>query len=214
MGFLDRFRQDAEPEPVLPGVLPTTPNLDFGSAVEVVGESFYGGAVSAATARGREHIAVLLHEPHNEFDPKAVAVYLGTEVVGHLSKADLRRCRRPVLAAIKRDGHAAVKALLVGSDNPGVLLCADKVEPFSATGIRLALEQAGFNMPAENRAGAAVKQDGQRFRVMWVKSNGGARDSMTTKMAKALRDAGYKARKTSDDGYPVVFVSGFSHASS
>lgn len=76
----------------------------------------------------------------------------------------------------------------------------------SSDAIRAALVAANFNPVSDESEGFAIKPDGRRFKVMWVKSDGAGREGWVPDMAAALRDVGYSARVAREAGYPYVSV--------
>lgn len=56
------------------------------NTVDVVGESFYREALEAVARQGADHIATLVPEPDNPYDPQAIGVVIMGLKVGHLSR--------------------------------------------------------------------------------------------------------------------------------
>jgi hypothetical protein len=132
MGFLDRFLKPHPPsgmprgDPLQPPSLDdvprdpsvtATPTLPEGERVPVVGESYYQDAYIKLFGRpGNDWrhfdnlVAELVPEPHNEYDPAAVAVRVHGEKVGHLSRDDARSFRAAIDEAITSHGRATAGA--------------------------------------------------------------------------------------------------------
>jgi HIRAN domain len=112
LGFFKRLSDkvvgpDLEP-PVLPG----------GEAVEVVGESYYQDALDAICGGKCEDghrlmcQAELRPEPDNEYDKRAVGVYVDGTMVGHLSRTDAK-ARQPQLLALRSQGKRPMCGALI-----------------------------------------------------------------------------------------------------
>ncbi len=100
----------------------------------VVGESFYQDALVALAGphsqviRFRTELAVLQPDLNNPYDSKAVAVYIGGNHVGHLSRNDAAVLQPALVAVMERTGKpVACKAEIRGSDNYGVVLYFDPI---------------------------------------------------------------------------------------
>jgi hypothetical protein len=81
-------------------------------SVEVVGESRYQHALHALAGDSdnsgpldRRVLGQLVPEPQNRYDSNAVAVYLGGQVVGHLSREDAEEYQGALIAMARR-GHS------------------------------------------------------------------------------------------------------------
>lgn len=86
------------------------------STVEVVGESSHQGTLTelagGRTADGpinADHIAILVREPTNRYDPNAIQVTIGGRPVGYLSREDAV-AYGPVLDALANLGRLAAPA--------------------------------------------------------------------------------------------------------
>jgi hypothetical protein len=114
--------------------------LDGSDDLEVVGESYYQENLWRLVGprwpaeRVRHHVcAVLIAEDDNPYDTNAVAVWVQGLKVGHLSRANARRCRPGLLSLQRRYGQpVALNGVIVGGgvreDGPGrlgVFLCHD-----------------------------------------------------------------------------------------
>jgi hypothetical protein len=104
---VDRERRDLRGE--LP---PGHRHIVQGTAIDVVGESFYRDAIEAAVGRrpeGQRAIvdAVIAVNPDNPVDPSAVGVWIGGRLCGHIARADAPSWR-PVLAWYAERGITAV----------------------------------------------------------------------------------------------------------
>lgn len=55
---------------------------------DIVGEASYQDAIGKLARTGDRHVAHLRPEPENPFDKNAVAVFIGHDKVGYLSKRD------------------------------------------------------------------------------------------------------------------------------
>ena len=88
--------------------------LPRGGTVHAVGESHYQDALLAVvggrTRHSVEHtcLAELCPEPTNPYDDEAIAVQIGGQCVGYLSRADARTFRPLVDSAIASAGRATV----------------------------------------------------------------------------------------------------------
>lgn len=109
---------------------------DDGNSVEVVGESHYKDALVAISGRtSMEEIrhpitAALVREPDNPYDDQAVAVWVESRKVGHLSRADARAYQAVLLELGSRNQVLACNARICareGTPNLGVWL--DLPEP-------------------------------------------------------------------------------------
>jgi hypothetical protein len=95
-------------------------------AQDVVGESNYQKALNAIGGRRNEmgvkndeHLARLVPEPKNKYDPKAIAVKIGGKVVGYIPKTDTEDWH-PVIAELGAQGQPATcDALLTGGWDRG-----------------------------------------------------------------------------------------------
>ncbi|MBS0385440.1 MAG: hypothetical protein JSS00_08825 [Proteobacteria bacterium] len=86
-------------------------------AVTVVGVSQYQRVLAAAAEEGAEAgvvEAVLAREDDNPHDDQAVAVFIGGERAGYLSRADARRYRADLAAAGDATLSVRCKARIVG----------------------------------------------------------------------------------------------------
>lgn len=93
--------------------------LDGGTVgLEVVGESYYQDNISALAEKlGREIVAVLKHEPHNQYDSNAIAVMVGGLKVGHLGRDDASRYLAGLKALEQAEGlPIALRGRIVGGD--------------------------------------------------------------------------------------------------
>jgi HIRAN domain len=98
------------------------------ATVEVAGESHYQGTLEVIAggrtingARKPDHLAMLVPEPRNPYDPNAVRVYLGPPMgkVGYLSREDAVRYR-PVIERVAWMGRViACRASLKGGWDRG-----------------------------------------------------------------------------------------------
>jgi hypothetical protein len=118
-------------QPTWTGGLRPTPLLG-GFDVEVVGESNYQAALSAAcgglTRDGVEYdcVAVLRAEPGNPYDPNAIRVEVDGRLVGYLNK-HAAKAFRPTADRLARQGQVGTcQARIVGGWDRG----ADDVGSF------------------------------------------------------------------------------------
>ncbi len=99
--------------------------LPRGGTVHAVGESHYQDALLAVvggrTRHSVEHtcLAELCPEPTNPYDDEAIAVQIGGQCVGYLSRADARTFRPLVDSAIASAGRATVEACVRGGWDRG-----------------------------------------------------------------------------------------------
>jgi hypothetical protein len=105
MGFLKRLSEKAAEARLEPVLLPG------GKAVQVVGESYYQEALDAICGGKCEEgdqlmcQAELRPEPDNEYDKRAVGIYVDGRKVGHLSRADAK-ARQAKLLALRAQGSS------------------------------------------------------------------------------------------------------------
>jgi len=149
MGFLDRLRGRQSPRSYTGNAI----TLHAGQLLEVVGESHRQDALGQVAARCTDGVpyladlsgrarkiaegepgrrwfrAVLICEPNNVGDRKAIAVYAdGVGLIGYLNRDDAIDYQ-PVFVALRARGVAAgsVPAMLIGGEpgkpSYGVLLC-------------------------------------------------------------------------------------------
>jgi hypothetical protein len=83
-------------------------------AVDVVGVSQYQGVLEAAAEAGGALTAALVLEDSNPHDDQAVAVHLGGQRAGYLSRANARAYRADLAAVGAGDVVVHVKARIVG----------------------------------------------------------------------------------------------------
>jgi hypothetical protein len=92
--------------------------LPGGEVVHVVGESHYQAALDAIGGgkceEGHQLMcqAELRPEPHNEYDKRAVGVYVDGRKVGHLSRADAK-ARQPKLLVLRSQGKRPMCGALI-----------------------------------------------------------------------------------------------------
>jgi len=97
-----------------------------GFYVDVVGESYNQTTLTIA-ARGKspdgaykpDHLALLMPEPFNPYDPNAVRVFLSMGQVGHLSRADAVAYRPSIDFLASRGEVLAARAALTGGWDRG-----------------------------------------------------------------------------------------------
>jgi hypothetical protein len=106
------------PAPCAPSASVT---LGGGDDVRVVGDMPHQDALLRLTG-GRRHyggerfecVARLVPEPTNPVDPGAIAVTIGGQVVGHLSRIDAARYSDAISKVLADTGEATCKAVIVG----------------------------------------------------------------------------------------------------
>ena len=121
MGSLKRVSDKVVGPDLEPLVLPR------GEAVEVVGESYYQDALDAICGGKCEDghrlmcQAELRPEPDNEYDKRAVGVYVDGRKVGHLSRADAKARQAKLLKLHSQGKRPMCGALITGgwSRGPG-----------------------------------------------------------------------------------------------
>jgi len=103
------------PMPAIPITLPGI------TEVRVAGESAHQQALLELTGGHRryggvrmETVARLVPEPGNSADPAAIAVTIGAETVGYLSRSDAARYGAMIADAIELSGEASCLAMIVG----------------------------------------------------------------------------------------------------
>lgn len=112
------------PMPSLPARVVQPTRVD--AVLEVVGESHRQGALMTLSGGRTEdgpvnpdHVAVLMSDPANPFDPNAVAVIAGGHHVGYLSRADAELWTPILHWATARGMHLAAEARLIGGWDRG-----------------------------------------------------------------------------------------------
>lgn len=96
------------------------------AALSIVGESNYQPALMAVAGRlttdgptNRDHMAAIVMEPNNRYDPNAIAVHVGSQRVGYLTRDDAV-AYRPVMKWLAARGKAmAADAYLTGGWDNG-----------------------------------------------------------------------------------------------
>jgi HIRAN domain len=94
--------------------------LPGGKAVQVVGESYYQDALDAICGgkceEGHQLMcrAELRPEPDNDYDKRAVGVYVDGRKVGHLSRADAKMRQSKLLALHSQGKRPMCGALISG----------------------------------------------------------------------------------------------------
>jgi hypothetical protein len=83
-------------------------------AVNVVGVSQYQRVLASAAEEGAALEAVLVLEDDNQYDDQAVAVHIGGERAGYLSRADARLYRADLAAAGQPDLRVRCDAKVTG----------------------------------------------------------------------------------------------------
>jgi hypothetical protein len=119
MGILGRlFGKSGEREIAVSALDVSSGDFDF----EIVGESFYQDElrrIAAGRTEKRERVkfrVVLLPEPNNKHDPRAVAVHAEQGgIIGYLSREDAARYQPMIIAMKKTNGHyPSCMAVLTG----------------------------------------------------------------------------------------------------
>jgi hypothetical protein len=191
---------------------PDAANLGLGAGLDVVGITHHADAFRKVHQPNKvlRTVAVLVPKPKNEHDSNAVAVHISGHKVGHLSRADAVTYRQRIDQAVDAYGYAAVWADVEGGGYRTVTLEPQSLGAMSRAAIAKVLDAAGFVTANhdEGTAGYSMRYEDGRYRVFWSGAGGAEREDNVPSMAKALRDAGYKARTTHDDGYAAVSVSG------
>jgi hypothetical protein len=114
VGFFKRSSDKLVDPELAPLVLPG------GKTVQVVGESYYQDALDAICGGKCEEgyqlmcQAELRPEPDNEYDKRAVGVYVDGRKVGHLSREEARRCQSALLALCSQGRRPMCDALITG----------------------------------------------------------------------------------------------------
>lgn len=83
-------------------------------ALNVVGVSQYQRVLEAAAEAGGAVEATLVLEDDNQYDDQAVAVHIGGQRAGYLSRADARLYRADLAAAGQPDIRVRCKAKIAG----------------------------------------------------------------------------------------------------
>jgi hypothetical protein len=96
------------------------------SRFDVVGESHYQDALERICGGKKqesahhEDYAMLLPDSENTFDPNAVGVWIGGQLVGYLSRPDAARFKSGIMRSMAETGQfCAVKVVVVGGWNRG-----------------------------------------------------------------------------------------------
>lgn len=117
------------------------------ASTDVMGESHYKRAIGKALGRLRdgedrevEVDAALVPEPKNRYDPNAIAIHIGGEVVGYLSREDAAVWSPVVLRVTAAGGILSPKARVWGRHDPD-----DREGLFCS--VRLALPQPNLAAP-------------------------------------------------------------------
>src|SRR5512132_2873061 len=126
MGLLDRLRHDRssttpEQPTESPAAMTVTAQLFSGDDLEIVGEASYQnalwsicGGVEGDQIR-HQIVAVLVPEPHNPYDPNAIAVHIDGHVVGYLAREVARQYGPGLRSLMARcNGHVALRGVIVG----------------------------------------------------------------------------------------------------
>ncbi|MCO5317217.1 MAG: HIRAN domain-containing protein [Microthrixaceae bacterium] len=203
------FRRRSEPAFTLPAVPPAEATITLGACNEVVGESFYSEALEAGLGDNSalDVVAVLLPEPNNPHDRKAIGVYVQGHKVGHLSREDARRFRERVLEGWRSAGVAAVGAIVYrGGSSASVVLEPSYLPAASRPRLCLALSAAGFRTRHGDVDGFTLQERPKTWKVVWSGSDQAGREENVPAMAEALRAAGYDAKMRREDGYPTIVV--------
>jgi hypothetical protein len=116
MGFLDKFRQ--RPAQNVPYRI-----VEGTKALEVVGEGHYQAELWRLAGGFRQErirlpvVAALLPDPHNQYDPNAVAVRIEGALVGHIPRPIAQVLSPPLLGMyqqVQRGEYIAVRGDIVG----------------------------------------------------------------------------------------------------
>jgi hypothetical protein len=199
----------------LPEPWPTAPNLGLGEGVDVVGESYYREAFDAILFLGHDielkTVAVLLPEPHNEYDSNAVAVHVDGHKVGHLSRTDAVKFRTIIDQAVDAYGSAVVWALVERYGGGSVILEPQSMglrDPMTRRAIQDAIDAA-----AEDDEELVTDLGMERRTKGWrLWCSGGLDDDDAKALAKALRGRGYAARAQADPEFAGYYVSVTGHS--
>lgn len=106
MGFLDRLRGGSKDTTLRAIELPD------GETVAIVGEASYQPAIAKACGSTRwedvhcDITAAVVPEPGNQYDANAVAIFIGGEKVGYLSRGDALDYQ-PAFNALRAAGYDA-----------------------------------------------------------------------------------------------------------
>lgn len=205
------FGSRKEPTASLPQVWPSAPNLRL-SGLDSVGESHHTKAILDVLGEFPvfHGVAVLIPEPENSFDPNAIAVYVNAQRVGYLSRQSASSSRKSVIAAISRHGHAAVEVMILGGrEHSQVVLQPGQLSPIARPRIAYALLRAGLKQKdGEKDWGFTIREEPNRSLVFCSGATSAQRDEFVPKYAQALNESGVRAQVVSDDGYPMVQVTG------
>jgi hypothetical protein len=201
----------AGPEPTLPDPWPTTANAQFGGELDVVGEMSHADNLTAVVGPQNQSwsgVVVLLPEPRNEFDANAISVHAEGRRVGYVPKELAANYQTRLLQMLQQQAYIAVDALILsGGGYWQVVLEPELLQPLSRPRLAHVLLSAGFTPRSEN-AGYSLKFEDSRVRVLCTGGDANERDELVPMYAKALRDAGYKARVAREYNYPYVSVTG------
>jgi HIRAN domain len=134
--------------------------IEGDSLVPVVGTSHYQAALTEISGRRGdeeirvERIAVLVPEPDNPYDPKAIAVHIERQLVGYLSRDENPRWQDIVETLATHDHRAAAEAMIAGrgpgggTSNLGVFLrLPTPTEARAQVGIRFRSGSDKFQPP-------------------------------------------------------------------
>lgn len=126
MGFLDRLKGKAPIRDAADGRIEVgAVMLRGGDTVPVVGESHYQDELDricggrCEDGHHREVVAVLMAEPSNPYDHNAVAVYVESVKIGHLSRDDALAYKTIVADLARRNMLGACRAVIAGGWDRG-----------------------------------------------------------------------------------------------
>lgn len=157
MGFLRRIFGGASSRPTSPRPVVV---IDGADDLAVVGESHYQDALRALVGDRQGHVrvpitATLVAETNNHWDPNAISVWIGGNVVGYVGREEAATLRSGLLALERR--HGASIAL------PGVIAGGGDDTP--SYGVFVHLDATAFGLPGSGRAAPARGADATHVRT-------------------------------------------------
>jgi hypothetical protein len=218
MGLFSKKQQLPTVRPPLPTVWPTERNADCGGELDCVGEHWHKNELRTILD-GKQiwsGVALVLPEPDNEYDPKAVGIYIDGQCVAYLPKD--APYKTPKFLTMLHNGIAqygciAIEADIIHSvnqnndaDQPNetfqVVLEASR-RPMSRSAILKVLVNAGFHSRSGPEQGFTIREEDGVTKVFHAGAEGDntQRRKMCAQYIDALKAAGYEAKATRDDVY-------------
>ena len=125
MGFFSKLLGNKNEKPAQPAAMMARLRGPGTFRLEIVGESYYQDALKKlcggrTTDGHRKEVEVmLLHDDENQYDDKAIAIFIDGEPVGHLDRKTARNFRAQMIEAGATGMPAACQAIIVGGWDRG-----------------------------------------------------------------------------------------------